>query len=376
MDILVVTWNFPPRCGGMEKLLSGLCDGLRKNHRLLIITSYANDRCADDKYTFRPRYPGLVTFFLYAFCKGVMLLRRHAGVTVVFGGSVLVVPIVLLLSRLFRLKAVVQAHGLDLIYPNGLYQFLCVGSLKFCDKIIANSTYTASLIHQKSARTDLTAVIPPGVTPETFMQPADVPAIKTEYGLEGKRLILFVGRLVGRKGVAEFIENCLVEILPEFPGVCFVIVGDNPNDALTQHEDVLGKIKSLITEMQLKEHVKLLGALADDAVVDLYRACDIVVLPALPTPNDVEGFGIVLLEAAAAGKPVVTTRTGGIGEAVEPGKSGLLIAPDDYKAMTQSITQLLADRQASLAIGEYAQSRVKERFSWRAIIPQYEKELV
>ena len=376
MDILVVTWNYPPRCGGMEKLLAGLCDGLRKNHRLLIITSYANDRCADDKDTFRPPCPGLVTFFLYAFCKGVLLLGRHSSVKLVFGGSVLVVPVVLLLSRLFRRKAVVQAHGLDLIYPNSLYQLLCVGSLKFCDKIIANSSYTSSLIHQKSARTDLTAVIPPGVTLESFARSVDVHAIKTEYGLQGKQMILFVGRLVRRKGVKEFIENCLVEILSKFPGVCFVIVGDNANDALTDRDDVLGDIASLLTEMKLNEHVKLLGALDDDAVVDLYQACDIVVFPALAMLDDVEGFGIVLLEAAAAGKPVVATRTGGTGEAVEAGASGVLIAPDDYRSMTQSITQLLADRETRLAIGEYAQRRVKERFSWSAIIPRYEKELI
>jgi phosphatidylinositol alpha-1,6-mannosyltransferase len=208
------------------------------------------------------------------------------------------------------------------------------------------------------------------------MRSVDVHAIKNEYGLQGKQIILFVGRLVRRKGVKEFIENCLIDILPEFPGVCFVIVGDNPKDALTHHDDVLADIASLVTEMKLKEHVKLLGVLTDDAVVDLYHACDVVVLPALAMLDDVEGFGIVLLEAAAAGKPTITTRTGGIGEAVESGKSGVLIAPEDYKSMTHSITQLLVDQATRSAIGDYAQSRVKDKFSWSAIIPRYEKELV
>jgi phosphatidyl-myo-inositol dimannoside synthase len=376
MNILVVTWNFPPRRGGMEKLLAGLCHGLRKDHRLLIITSYAEDRCRDDKYIFRPNNPGLVNFFLYALWKGTLLLRRHSEVTVVFGGSVLVVPIVLFLSMIFRRKAVVQAHGLDLIYRNALYQLVCVRGLKFCDKIIANSAFTASLINHNRGRPDLIAIIPPGVSPENFLRSVDVQAIKNDYGLQGKQLILFVGRLVRRKGVIEFIENCLVRIVPEFPGVCFIIVGDNPNDALTHQEDVLGQIQSRVSEMKLDEHVKLLGALDDDAVVDLYRACDIVVLPALAMLDDVEGFGIVLLEAAAAGKPVVTTRTGGITEAVEPDTSGIIIAPEDYESMTESIIHLLGDEETRLIMGQYAQSRVIERFSWNAIIPRYEEQLL
>ncbi len=94
MDILVITWNFPPRRGGMEQLLASLCNGLSKNHRLFVITSYAGSSYERETGIFRPRWPGLFAFFSYALCKGALLLRCQRDISVVFGGSVLVTPMV------------------------------------------------------------------------------------------------------------------------------------------------------------------------------------------------------------------------------------------------------------------------------------------
>src|SRR5262249_17611430 len=99
-------------------------------------------------------------------------------------------------------------------------------------------------------------------------------------------------------------------------------------------------------------HVLLLGASSDDDLWKLYHASDVVVLPALATIDDVEGFGITLLEAAAAGKPSVATRVGGIPDAVENGKSGILVEPDDYCGLARAIVSLLQNREKSLAMGE------------------------
>src|SRR6185295_136009 len=113
MDILVVTWNYPPRQGGMEQLLANICSGLSQNHRVTVLTAYAEKNfIAGGEMVFRPAAPGLIRFFLFALTKGIVLLRGNRGIRVVFGGSVLVTPIVVLLARLFRRKAIVQAHGL------------------------------------------------------------------------------------------------------------------------------------------------------------------------------------------------------------------------------------------------------------------------
>ena len=373
MDILVITWNFPPRRGGMEQLLASLCNGLSKNHRLFVITSYAGSSYERETGIFRPRWPGLFAFLSYALCKGALLLRCQRDISVVFGGSVLVTPLVLFLARIFRRKAIVQAHGLDVVYSRSIYQFLCVRWLKFCERVIANSGYTASLVEQKDVGPDRITVIPPGVDLEAFGRPVNAEAIKKEFGLEGKQIILFVGRLARRKGVKGFIENSLPKIIRGLPDACFVVVGDNPKQSLAHRNDVLSEIKGAVAEMKMQDHVYLLGALEDHDVIKLYHACEVVILPAVAVAGDVEGFGIVLLEAAAAGKPVVSTRIGGIAEAIEHKASGILVEPEDYRSMSQSIIDLLSDHKVRSEIGEYAQKRVKETFCWDLIIPRYEK---
>jgi glycosyltransferase involved in cell wall biosynthesis len=81
------------------------------------------------------------------------------------------------------------------------------------------------------------------------------------------------------------------------------------------------------------------------------------------------------LEAAAAGKPVVATRVGGIPEAIEEGKSGILIAPDDYQPLSRSVIGLLSNNKERFAMGQYARERIKEKFCWAKIIGQYQAVL-
>ena len=306
MEILVITWNYPPRQGGMEQLLASVSAGLSKNHRVSVITAYA-DKCfiAGEETVFRPASPGLVRYFLFAFTKGIALLRDRRSIRLIFGGSVLVTPIVLVLARLFRRKAVVQAHGLDLIYCDSIYQLFIVRWLRYVDRVIANSRHTARLAQRKGVAERALEVIPPGVDCQRFQVAESADALKTARGLMNRKVILFVGRLARRKGVKEFIEHSLVDIVKQVPDVCFVIAGDNPTESLTQHEDVAGEIRQSIARHDLSGHVRWLGAVSDADLVQLYALCDVLVLPVLELDSDVEGFGIVALEAAASGKPVV-----------------------------------------------------------------------
>jgi phosphatidylinositol alpha-1,6-mannosyltransferase len=375
MEILFITWNFPPRRGGMEQLLGSLCDELSKNHKLFIITAYADHSCPPKTGIFRPSRPGLVAFFAYALWKGALLLRCHRDIRVVFGGSVLVTPLVCILARIFRCKALIQAHGLDLLYPSFVYQMFIVWWLRFCDQVVANSGYTASLAKDKGALEESITIIHPGVHWQRFALPMAIDALKLERGLQGKRIILFVGRLARRKGVKEFVDKSLGRIIQELPDVRFLIVGDNPKDSLTHRDDVRSEIEQAISAGHLEKHVQWLGALNDEDLVKVYNLCDVVVLPILQMKDDVEGFGIVALEAAAAGKPVVATSVGGVPDSVENGKSGIVVAPENYEVMSRSIIQLLARDEIKSSLGEYAQRRVIERFCWSSTIARYEKTL-
>jgi phosphatidylinositol alpha-1,6-mannosyltransferase len=374
MGILIITWNYPPRRGGMEHLLASLCEGLRKNHRVEVITAYAEGSAHWEVGIHRPRQPGLLIFFLFALWRGASLLRRDSAITIILGGSVLVTPIVVLLARLFRRKAVIQTHGLDLIYRNRIYQWLIVHWLRYADRVIANSRHTASMAMAKGVCADSISAIPPGVDCDRFQVAPSAEFLKSVRGLEGQKIILFVGRLARRKGVKEFIERSLVQIVKDVPEACFVIVGENPTESLAHHDDVAGEIRRTIAAVKLSNSVRWLTGVDDDELVQMYQLCDVLVLPVLEMNDDVEGFGIVALEAAAAGKPVVATRVGGIPDAIEESKSGILVAPGDYKSLSEAILSVLSDRSAASTMGEYGRRRVANYFAWRVVVARYERE--
>ena len=226
----------------MEQLLASVCAGLSRNHRVSVVTAYAEKHFAAGAETvFRPASPGLIRYFLFALAKGAALLCGNRNISVVFGGSVLVTPIVLILARLFRRKAIVQAHGLDLIYAGSIYQFFVVRGLRYVDHTIVNSRHTAGLARQKRVKARAIEVIPPGVDCQRFQVAEDPEALKQARGLANRKIILFVGRLVRRKGVKEFIEHSLVDIVKQAPEVCFVIAGDNPTESLSPHDDVAAR---------------------------------------------------------------------------------------------------------------------------------------
>jgi phosphatidylinositol alpha-1,6-mannosyltransferase len=318
---------------------------------------------------YRPRFPGLVPFFAYALFKGFLLLKENRDIKIVLGGSALVLPVIVILAKLFRAKSAVCVHGLDLIHPNLLYQILCVTWIRQCDSVICNSRFTASLAESKRAREASVQVIPPGVESgwvEIGRKSRD------DVALEGKKVILYVGRLVRRKGVVEFLTRSIPSIFAAIPEACFVIIGENPVESMIYRDDIFGEIRKLVLEMRLENRVRLLGGLDDEELLKFYRAADLLVLPVLPIASDVEGFGIVILEAAAAGKPCVATRTGGIPDAVEDGKTGILVEPSNYDAISRAITSLLSDDTLRLTMGTNAQKRTKEQFDWEWIAGKYE----
>jgi phosphatidylinositol alpha-1,6-mannosyltransferase len=373
MTILVVTWNFPPRRGGIEYLISNLCAGLREKHSVLVITAHGQVPQPGENDIFRAPWPGLIPFALYVIWRGATLLRSNPGTEVIFGGSVLVAPLVLILACLFGRRAVLQTHGLDVVYSNKLYQALCVHWLRFFDRVIANSAFTAFLLRKRGVSTDLVSVIPPGVYPERFQAGSLAPErVRKHFNIVDQRIVLFVGRLAKRKGVTEFIRYSLGRITKEFPDACLVVVGDNPTESLIHRNDTLREIELAISETGLANHVRLMGSLSDTDVAALYQACDVVILPALDDEKDVEGFGIVLIEAAAAGKAAVATRVGGIPDAIEDGKTGLLTEPGDYQRLSDAVVSLLKDGRTKQLMGEAAMRRAQEKFCWPKITAQYE----
>ena len=194
--------------------------------------------------------------------------------------------------------------------------------------------------------------IPSGVRLEGFSESSVDPGrLKESLSIpEGCRVIGCVGRLTYPKGHRVLIEAAAL-LVQDIPHVRFLIVGDG---------ELTEEIQSLVLAKGLKGNVSFLGW--RDDVPDLLRIMDLFVLASLN-----EGMGRVLVEAMAAGRPIVATRTGGIPDVVQDGKTGILVPPGDPHRLAQAMKLLLNNQELASRMGEEGTRRAKE-FSSEAMI--------
>jgi phosphatidylinositol alpha-1,6-mannosyltransferase len=357
----------------MEMLLSHLVQNLRVHASVDVIGPYGGEAevdCEQGALIVRPSRDGLAWFALYAFFEGLHLLRTN-DYDVIVGGSALTTPIVDILGRLFALPVAVNVYGLDLIYAHPLYQWLVKAFLPRCSHIFAISQASKEEALRRGVPPDRTSIVYPGLDFSEFQTPPDTRRIKQQHGLDGCRILLSVGRLAKRKGIPEFVKHCLPAIVQRYPDVVYLVVGGNPTDSLSHKEDIRRRVERTVRELQLEDRVQLLGRVERDTLIDLYHACDIFVLPAIPVAGDMEGFGIVLAEAAAAARPVVSTKLGGIPDAVINGKSGILVEAERWDEFSEAILTLLAHESLRREMGRFGRERVETELDWPVIAAEY-----
>lgn len=216
-------------------------------------------------------------------------------------------------------------------------------------RVILCSSYMQREVEQVFALpSDKLDVIPNGVDPE-MLRPA-----ASEASSKHGRLVMFVGRLVREKGVHTLL-NAVPSILAEFPDTKFVIAGKGPAMAALQEQ---------AQSMGIADRVEFAGFISDEVRNALFQAADVAVFPSLYEP-----FGIVALEAMAAGTPVVVSEVGGLGDVVQHGHNGLKMYPDDAHSLSLQVRDLLRDP----ALGErLAQTALHEidRYDWNRIAQQ------
>lgn len=195
-------------------------------------------------------------------------------------------------------------------------------------------------------------VVHNGVDVAPFTRRPDAAAVRARMGLPAAaRVAGVVGRLEARKGHRFFLD-AMRRVVDRAPGTIGLIVGEGrEKEALLAQRDALG----------LGDAVRLVGYWPD--LAEAFAALDVFVLPSL-----MEGHPLAILEAMAAGKPVVATDVGGNGEAVQPDVTGLLVPPADPAALADAILSLLAEPERSLALGEAGRRSLDRRFSLEAAV--------
>jgi glycosyltransferase involved in cell wall biosynthesis len=176
-------------------------------------------------------------------------------------------------------------------------------------------------------------------------------------------VLLTVGRLVPRKGVAWFAESVLTQMLAAGAAVCYVVVGGGPEE---------GRVRARATHPDVNGSVHVLGQVPEDDLTRIYAAADLFVMPNLPTPGDMEGFGLVALEAAAHALPVLAADLEGIRDAVLPERMGLLLPPGDAAAWVEGVLDLLDNPATLHDMARLARVTVREHFTWAHMADAYE----
>jgi phosphatidylinositol alpha-1,6-mannosyltransferase len=225
--------------------------------------------------------------------------------------------------------------------------------------IIANSSETKALLEGIRVRSEKIQIIHPGVEATAFQTSDDAArAIRKRHNLGQSPVLLTLGRLQRRKG-QDMVIHALPRIAKQFPDVRYVIAGAG------EERDFLQR---LTCELGVQDKVIFVGQIDSEEQAAYYAASDVFLMPNRQIGADVEGFGIVFLEAGAAGKPVIGGRSGGTAEAIQEGLTGIRVDGENVEAIAAAVIDLLTDSDKARAMGERARQWVEKAFSWESIV--------
>jgi len=266
-------------------------------------------------------------------------------------------------KRVFRIPLVVTAHAGD-VFPlkNTLLRSIGGFVLNNSDAVTANSRATKEAILEVNDKIkNKLDVIPMGVDIERFSSKTDGSGIRSKFSAHGK-VVLFLGRLVEKKGVGYLIE-AMPDVVKNFAEAKLLICGDGP---------LRDELEKQVSEVGISENVVFVGAVSNKETPSYYAACDVFVLPSIVgSKGDTEGLGVVLLEAMASGKPVIASNVGGIIDVIKDGETGLLVEQKNPKKLAEAINIILQNEKLASEITGKSEQRIKSEFSWEIIARKF-----
>jgi phosphatidylinositol alpha-1,6-mannosyltransferase len=209
--------------------------------------------------------------------------------------------------------------------------------------VLVNSANTSALAQGRGVRGERIRIVHPGThLPELDDAAAD--RFRQKFAMTGATLMLSVGRLTRRKGLAEFVEHALPTILTRRPDALLVVIGEEATDALHSHKgSERERILAAARKADVERSIRFLGRCDEADLGAAYQAAQVHVFPVLDEPGDVEGFGMVAVEAAAHGLPTVAFAVGGVPDAIDEPASGTLIASGDYGRFADAVVAWLGN---------------------------------
>jgi phosphatidylinositol alpha-1,6-mannosyltransferase len=353
----VVTNDFPPRVGGVQQYVGNLVRRLPPDRVAVLAPNWTGwrEHDRDQPYPVH-RWPATVLLpsdDLARRCRD--LVRAHDADLVLFGHGF---PVPVLAPRLLEagIPSVILTHGAELWFARMPGTSAAMQrSFGAARAVTGVSEFVARALRPLIPATVPFTLLPPAVDPDRFRPDSNTAEIRARHGLGERPVVLCVSRLVPRKG-----QDTLIRAMPIVtrlvPDAALLIAGDGPDrprlDALAEHAPA--------------GSVVFAGEVPDAELPAHYAVADVFAMPCRSRFGglEVEGFGIVFLEAAAAGRAVVAGRSGGAAEAVLDEETGLLVEGREPKAVALAIARLLLDPPLRERMGAAGRSRVEREFTW------------
>ena len=364
-NILLITNDFGPRTGGIETFVIGLLERI-VDCKVFVFTSSQGDTSGYDQewlkkfgvQVIRDRSKILLPSWRVARRAKEIAQSKNIDV-IVFGAAA---PLALMAPQLRRAgvkKIIALTHGHEVwwakIFPFNM-------AMKRIGNSVDNLTYLGEFTRQAISRSlsqksaDAMVKIAPGIDTSHFTPQADATRRRSELGLDGKKIIISVGRLVHRKGQDKLIQ-ALPIILRDIPNAHLLLVGEGPYRA---------HLEKSVEKLSLKESVTFVGRIFYDDLPSYLSAADVFAMPSRSRffGLEVEGLGIVYLEASACAIPVVAGLSGGAPDAVQEGITGLCVDGTNINHIAEAVIHICSDSKRATKMGMAGRNWVIEQWRW------------
>jgi len=371
MKSLLFTIEFPPQKGGISKYYENICEYLPAE-KISVLTSHEiNDKKFDDKQKYTiyrknlicalPIWPKWIFSFFHLW-KTV----KKGKIDIILVGQILPLgTVAYIYKKIFKMPYGIFIHGMDIqmAQRNLRKAKLAKKILNNAKFIIANSKYTKKLVIKQEINESKIQVVYPIVNTQSYTKQNT-----NEHESKGEihqPCLLTIGRLVKRKG-QDMVIKALPKVLEKLPGVKYIMAGEGPD-----HD----YLRELAQKHGVKDNVIFTGEISEEEKYQLYENCDIFIMPSRDIKGDVEGFGIVYLEAGLYEKSVIAGRSGGVVEAVLNGETGITVNPEDINEIANAVIKLLADHTLANKLGVQGRERASNEFNKEKQIGKIEKLL-
>lgn len=362
MKILYVSHTHPPEhailknVGGMQRVSMQLIQELNRRPEVEVVLSVTN---VSGKGTIAFQ----TIFFLLKHLFTLPGKVRKSGADIVVFSSMVTASLARFLRNKVDVPMVTINHGRDVTLPVTMYQKFVPKIFESLDGVISVSRATREECIKRGMDPAKGVALPNGFD---FQKLKAFPGkeesrtlLQGNFGipLEGRHMLLTVGRMVKRKGHEWFIRN----VMPQLPSeTVYVIIGDGPEEET---------VRQAREESPCRERIFLLGRQPDAILKKAYAASDLFVMPNIPVQGDMEGFGIVLLEANMARSPAVAADLEGIKDVITDGKNGWRVPALEPELFAGKINEVLSGDLESFS--EEARNFVQAYFSWERVADRY-----